>query len=96
MIKAKNREPNPYNEWCKFCGRPPLTVTRGIPSYATCAEGHRWDRDTSLRSGPKWADHKPVPADAPTIDEAGGGEACPVPPRSGGWRPGLAPAGDPA
>lgn len=41
-----------YGEWCCVCGSAIVSVTRGIPSMALCANGHRTDRRDSLRYAP--------------------------------------------
>lgn len=41
-----------YGEWCQTCGAEIVSVTRGIPSMGTCANGHRIDRRDALRREP--------------------------------------------
>jgi len=42
-----------YGEWCPTCGAEIVSITRGIPSMGTCANGHKTDRRDVLRREPE-------------------------------------------
>lgn len=42
-----------YGEWCPTCGAEIMSVTRGVPSMGTCANGHKTDRRDVLRREPE-------------------------------------------
>lgn len=49
-----------YGEWCPKCGAEIVSITRGIPSMGTCANGHKTDRRDTLHAAPDATNDEPL------------------------------------